>query len=612
MQGVTSSPWFGLLDIVMVLVAIILWELKPSLTGWPLAVALLPWVLRISGGTHPFYKSSFDILFLVFVITSVLGIFLAYNQVEAFNKFWLVIAGILLFYAVAGQPTKNLRWVAVGTSILSPGMALLFLLTNDWNLYPAKIALLNRLGLAWMNIRPELPVLGFDPHPNLSSGVIVLAVPFLINFGLQAWREKKFLNLLLVCAGLILSGMGLLLATSRGALISLAGGLGGWGLVVCAKAWGFQIPASRKRLWVFSGFIGVLAVVWLAFSTLGASKIYEVFVDPTSTSVSRLELSHSAIALLEDFPFTGSGLHSFSGLYSTYIQVIPNFKVINSHNQYLDIALEEGPLGLLVFLLICLRGFWLLWDHPGRPDHAGLANVALASLMIICIHGMFDDILFNAWVTPLMFLVPGLIDAISHPAQESFENYSEQRTQMRVNRFLKWRWMVVGAGVLAVFVTVTYTNYKFFLASLYSNLGAVEMARVDLIGFPSETWISRTNADALKPAEVLFQKALTFNPYSRTANHRLGLIAMARQDFLSAVSYLEAAYQADSAYRGIGKSLGYSYVWIGQLDRAQTILRQIPEARQEMEIYSWWWKVQTRDDLARNAQRISEKLAASP
>jgi lipopolysaccharide biosynthesis regulator YciM len=141
-----------------------------------------------------------------------------------------------------------------------------------------------------------------------------------------------------------------------------------------------------------------------------------------------------------------------------------------------------------------------------------------------------------------------------------------------------------------------------------ANLGAVEMARVELAGFPSGQWEDGTKVVSLGRAEVYFRRALAQDANNRTANHRLGLIAMQRRDFSSAVSYLETAHWIDGDHRGIIKSLGYAYVWSGEFDQAAPLVNQIPEASQELSTYIWWWQEQGRDDLAENAATMLKQL----
>jgi hypothetical protein len=71
---------------------------------------------------------------------------------------------------------------------------------------------------------------------------------------------------------------------------------------------------------------------------------------------------------------------------------------------------------------------------------------------------------------------------------------------------------------------------------------------------------------------------------------------MLRTDFDAAVGYLEVANKYAPGHRGIIKSLGYCYVWLGDFDNAQRLLAEIPEASEELGIYVWWWG-ESRTDL---------------
>jgi hypothetical protein len=78
---------------------------------------------------------------------------------------------------------------------------------------------------------------------------------------------------------------------------------------------------------------------------------------------------------------------------------------------------------------------------------------------------------------------------------------------------------------------------------------------------------------------------LAYEPEYPGAHYRLGLIAMLKRDFPTAVSHLEVAHRADPDHRGIVKALGFSYIWNGQIEAALPLLSLIPESKQEIAIY---------------------------
>ncbi len=105
------------------------------------------------------------------------------------------------------------------------------------------------------------------------------------------------------------------------------------------------------------------------------------------------------------------------------------------------------------------------------------------------------------------------------------------------------------------------------LANWYANLGAIEMARVELEGWPLEGRVGEQLVSLLGKAEALFHDALQLDSNNRTSQHRLGLISMQQADFASAVIYLERAFLLDEDHRGIWKPLGYCYIWSWKYDQ---------------------------------------------
>jgi hypothetical protein len=76
---------------------------------------------------------------------------------------------------------------------------------------------------------------------------------------------------------------------------------------------------------------------------------------------------------------------------------------------------------------------------------------------------------------------------------------------------------------------------------------------------------------------------------------------MLGQNFELASKYLDTAYVVAPGHRGVVKSLGYCYVWLGDFEKAALLLSNIPEAQEELDVYVWWWGTQGRDDLSNKA-----------
>ena len=186
---------------------------------------------------------------------------------------------------------------------------------------------------------------------------------------------------------------------------------------------------------------------------------------------------------------------------------------------------------------------------------------------------------------------------------------SRQREVSQLRAASNWKFYAAWIAAAAVIIIVPRMAAGHSLAADWAaNRGALVMARVELQGWPAGQWDDGRNAAELVPAALLFQQAVAIDAGNRTAQHRLGLIALLRQDFDTAVARLEIANQLDPRHRGIIKALGYSYVWQGNLEKAAVFLDDIPESPQEMDAYIHWWGVQQQPELASRAEQMADIL----
>jgi tetratricopeptide (TPR) repeat protein len=218
---------------------------------------------------------------------------------------------------------------------------------------------------------------------------------------------------------------------------------------------------------------------------------------------------------------------------------------------------------------------------------------AFVSILVMALHGLTDDALYGGQGTPFLFLGMGMAVVVS-------------RRRSRRKPVITWtrqKFLVGGTAVLIALVLVLLFHRP-LLARWYANVGAGQMARVDLAVWPSNNWGGFHSEMAYDPAMRQFDRALAYDPDNRTAQHRLGLIAMKTGDYATAVSQLETAYRLSPDHRGIRKSLGYSYVWLGEFDQALDILTPISELPMEMAGFQAWWINRDQPELSDNAEKM--------
>jgi hypothetical protein len=607
-RAFVRSYWFPWFDLACALTAGGLWFLNRfGQYSWTLLLlGLLPWLLRLQSGRSPFRRTPFDPFLLLFLLTAAAGAWIAYNSHTALAKFWSIVGAIILFYAVAGQPRRNLWPIVRGIGWFGVLLAGFFVLTNDWYTFPPKFGVLERITAFWMAVRP-IPSI-YALRPNVVASLLAMTAPFLLAWMIKARERSSKRELWLAAGGFLLLLASLILTGSRGAWLALMAA----GLVYMLwpfSGWlGRRASLSQRNL--YSGLLLSISGlgILIALLTPGGPVALLDRLPGSASGTDRLNLDREMLSLIRDFPLTGGGLASFPGLYSQYIRVIPHYFLPDSHNYILDSILEQGLLGSVALVAIFLGSLYLL-SRPLKPEKTedgrikvlrGLSMIrwaTLASLMVMTLHGLVEDTIYGSRAVIFLFFLPGLVIATSGP----------RRSGLARTRSLG-RPVVLAAGLgLILIALMVLTFHRPLLGNLYANLGALDMARVQLVGWPTGRWDEGHNVMALEPAEALFAQALQFDAANQTAHYRLGLIAMLQRDYETAVYHLEMAYQ-EANHRGIRKNLGYSYAWTGQLDKAQELLSTIPEAREELEIYSWWWSTQGQEDLALYAGRMLQLM----
>jgi putative inorganic carbon (HCO3(-)) transporter len=600
---ITKTRWFPLFDVGCVAVSGAIWYVWEGVGAWPALLALLPWAVRLFAGQFPFRRTAFDLLFLIFMGTALVGVWAAYDPAAAWPKFWLLLAGVLLFYAVAGQPSENWLHLYALLGAFSTGVAGYYFLTHNWEASPAKIEVLNNMGLVWMRLRPALT--GHVLHPNVAAGLMATTLPFLVVVFLVGVRKKVTAVAGLAAAALALVGFALLMTTSRGAWLAAAGAFSLWGVWQLSGVLSRRLKMARQQTFgvIFSVLLlGLLLLIFLVPG--GLLGLLNRLPGPAQAG-SRLDLAQALFFLTGDTPFTGGGLDAFPGLYSQYILGIPSFRLDHGHNLFLDVALEQGVLGSLLMITILFGTGWRAFRSISAGQSSGSSREifvwgALASLLILMAHGVFDDVLYGSRAPFMIFLPAGA--AVSVGRSRRSRPVEQEAVPLRTRAWMLLLTVVLAGGFLFVF-------RRPFQAAWYANLGAVHMARVELAEWPTDEWDRGERVGELQPARDLFYRVLVEQPRNLTALYRLGLIAMLERDYGQAVVYLETAHQLAEDHPGIRKSLAYSYIWAGREADALALLSAVEEAPEELGIYTWWWKTQGREDLSQYAASAAARLS---
>jgi O-antigen ligase len=534
----------------------------------------------------------------LFVATAVMGVWAAYDRQAALIKLGFILGSVLVYYLAVGRTWQQVWWLAGLIGACGTAVSLYFLLSHDWTVWPADMAPLTTIGLRLMAVRPslDLPMM----HPNVAAGLVIALAPFWVVTLYAAWLRRRWWLGATAVIALIISLSGLFMTSSRMAMLALG---------VAATVWLLWLVSGRLAGWVrrsqtavFGGGIGLLlvAIGLLLWRLGGPLDVIGRYLPGPDRTGSRLDIFQQTLYLIGDMPFTGGGLASFGGHFSQYIRVTPFFIYSYAHNLYLDLALEQGVIGLLLFVALYVGALallaWRAWSGPDAPLLIRVARwVTTVTALATLLHGLVDNALYGTYGTPFILLLPALAFLLSAPEPWPVRRWG--------------RSALLGAGGLCLLGLLGFFIWRPQVsAAWWANRGAVEMAQQELADWPRDEWDDGSQVARLETAVAHFERASTYDPLNSTAHYRLGLVAMQQQDFETAVSHLEVAQQSIPHHRGLRKALGYCYAWLGDVETAVDYLRAKEEVPQELDVYVWWWQNQGRADLAQQAEAVAQLL----
>ncbi|GAB4532428.1 MAG: hypothetical protein Fur0018_21050 [Anaerolineales bacterium] len=416
--------------------------------------------------------------------------------------------------------------------------------------------------------RRHLPLL-LAALNNLLALAALVSLPLPFDSDTTGGILAVFLPLAPRPALMILPLLALLITREYGAWIGVTAGLGVWMLA----PWGARrlrvlAPTKRARLTPFvAGALSLGFLLLLGFPPL-LDRLQRLPI-PWQDLHTRLTYARNSLYLIADFPL-GGGFASFSGLYSRYILGIAHVFISSSHNLYLDMALEQGLPALAVFLYLWSAAAVDALLQAERPH----ARLALVSLVVLAVHGVFEAPLYATFALPLLLLPLALAPPPHVPGAAS-------RARMAL--------LLLPLLLLPLQLPVT------------------RQAQIELHGWP-QTRPEQTTPEALRPLVPAYQRTLRLLPGDFASTYRLGLIAIQERDYSAAVTYLQDAQRRKPAHTGVRKALAYALLWDGQVQEALPLLRTLPEAEQDLRNYAHWWPTQGRADLAARAQEALEAL----
>ena len=204
LNSVLRTAW-PLADVGLAALAAAVWYVRPDAGVWPLLLIGLGWLVRWLGSGKLIQPTVLDLPLLLFLASALAAAAIGFNQGpqwmegpaplwSAWAKYWYIVAGIALFYAVASLPSLAHVWrFAQLYALLAVVVAVYFVVTNDWTAPGAKFDLLSQLGAVLAQPFSGLP--GRRLNPNVAGGMIAMLMPFFVPAWLAARGRHTLLAL---------------------------------------------------------------------------------------------------------------------------------------------------------------------------------------------------------------------------------------------------------------------------------------------------------------------------------------------------------------------------------------------------------------------------------
>lgn len=261
----------------------------------------------------------------------------------------------------------------------------------------------------WVNRLVFHRVTGTFVNPNHFAHYVAIILPMALFLAAAIWHKAGTPDLpiaariaavierhLLLTGFAILTAIaclaGMLLAQSRGALLSLAAGLVG----VAAL-----LPGRRLARIAFASFAG-LALLAALVLFLGPERTVGRFSEVGEQAGGRRDTIAAALRLWERFSIVGSGHGTFQTVVSMEQDRDLGRIYNHAHNDYAEIGATAGTLGFVIAVVTLIGGAAALLRMTFGAGARELTWVrrayqaaALASLAIAAVHALFD---FNFFI----------------------------------------------------------------------------------------------------------------------------------------------------------------------------------------------------------------------
>jgi len=372
---------------------------------WVIAFA---YIIKLCCGKRTLKLEAIDFFVFLFILVILFGGIVSANPSISIKSSLVYITFMLAYFMIANmiRTEKNIKRF-IWAFIISSFIAVLVGIYQNF-FAAAETIWHDQTMFSDIGIR----VVSTFENPNVFAEFIILSLPIFLSVLL---RIKRFSGKIIVLFMLAAYFAALIFTWSRGAWI---------GIII--------------SLFVFFLFYSKKTIVYYSFALLFSPLL--LYVVPASiiqriTSIGnladtsssyRLNIWRGVIRMLDNFSITGIGIGegAFKEVYPAYslsgIETAPH-----SHNLFLQINVEVGIIGVLLFcfiLFLFAQKCFSYLRYVSLKNTKTYALGAFCSILAIAVQGLTDYSWYNYRIFLLFWIVCGLLSAITKikPEKENF------------------------------------------------------------------------------------------------------------------------------------------------------------------------------------------------
>jgi O-antigen ligase len=321
------------------------------------------------------------------------------HSLSAFKEEWLLLIFFLIVNNVKeeGQVEKLLT-ILIGVSTLV-GLYAVWQHYSGMDLYRG--ASLEPRGSVFLS-------LGFFSHHLTLGGYLMLTFLLALVLLLRAGRSG-LPRIIGICAPIVL-GLALVFSYARSAWLGAVMGILAFGL----------LKGGKFALLMMLG-ICVLALLIYVIEPTSWDRVREINLSKDKPESTRIRLWQTSVAMIKKSPIWGVGLGGWGVLFDQYKVEGVYAATCHPHNDYLNVAVNTGLLGLLAYLSIWAAFLYStvrsLREGTGSRLSRSVQMGAVAAIVAFLFAGLLQCYYTDAEVNMLMMFILGLATVINLKAE---------------------------------------------------------------------------------------------------------------------------------------------------------------------------------------------------